>query len=65
MAQPQTVEKVVIPRRKKLYLKNENKAKNNLTAGDTSNITCCLSLFAASSLTVPLYADRLKSAKYP
>ena len=33
-------------------------------AGDTSNITCYLSLFSVSSLIVLLYADRLETKKY-
>jgi len=46
------------------FKKDRSKAKNNLTAGDTSNITCCLSLFAASSPSVLSYSYRLESAKY-
>ena len=35
-----------------------------IIAGDTSNITCYLSLFPAFGLIVPLYADRPKAEKY-
>ncbi|MBQ9922944.1 MAG: hypothetical protein IJO52_12225, partial [Clostridia bacterium] len=47
--------------------KRKEKTRNRYTieiAGDTSNITCYLSLFAASIPTVPLYADRLEATKY-
>ena len=55
------------PRYRDEKIKANNKTSNRhiiITAGDTSNITCCLSLFSVSSLIVPLYADRLETKKY-
>ena len=49
------------PRYRDEKIKANNKTSNRhiiITAGDTSNITCCLSLFSVSSLIVPLYAYR-------
>ena len=60
----QTVEKAALPRRvnKKQVIKYV--LVHFIIAGDTSNITCYLSLFVASSPTVPLYAYRLEATEY-